>query len=93
MGQNELAERIGIATSSTTALLDRLEQRQLVNRSPHPTDRRRQLVTATAAGLSCLDALRRYLHRVLDSMPVHDREAITSFVKAAHDLEDTHGHS
>lgn len=35
-----LAAFLGISTGSTTALIDRLEKRRLLQRSPHPTDRR-----------------------------------------------------
>ena len=35
-----LAGVLGISTGSTTALIDRLEKRGLLKRTPHPTDRR-----------------------------------------------------
>ncbi|MGV8856465.1 MAG: MarR family winged helix-turn-helix transcriptional regulator [Devosia sp.] len=35
-----LADFLGISTGSTTALIDRLEKRGLLQRAPHPTDRR-----------------------------------------------------
>lgn len=43
-----LADRLGITTGSTTTMLDRLEDAGLVERQPHPTDRRRVIVRATA---------------------------------------------
>ncbi|MDF0531423.1 MarR family transcriptional regulator [Tsukamurella sp. 8F] len=44
-----LADRLGLTTGSVTGMLDRLEQRGYVTRSPHPTDRRRLVVRATDA--------------------------------------------
>ncbi|MEM6794141.1 MAG: MarR family transcriptional regulator [Acidobacteriota bacterium] len=40
----ELAHHLGLTSGSVTALLDRLEHRGLVRRSPHPKDRRAVLV-------------------------------------------------
>jgi DNA-binding MarR family transcriptional regulator len=48
MGQ--VAEATLMAPSTTTSVVDRLLQRGLVSRQPHPTDRRRVLVSATRAG-------------------------------------------
>ncbi|MCD2187927.1 MarR family winged helix-turn-helix transcriptional regulator [Actinomycetospora soli] len=48
MGAAELAERLGIRSASATVLVDRLEAAGHVARTPHPTDRRRVTVTATA---------------------------------------------
>lgn len=36
----QLSDYIGISTGATTALIDRLERRGLLRRSPHATDRR-----------------------------------------------------
>jgi DNA-binding MarR family transcriptional regulator len=46
-GPSELAERLGLTTGSTTALLDRLERAGYLTRRPHPTDRRKSIVRAT----------------------------------------------
>ncbi|GAB3296719.1 MarR family winged helix-turn-helix transcriptional regulator [Hymenobacter humi] len=48
MGAAELAERLGIRSASATVLVDRLEAAGHVERTPHPTDRRRVTLTATA---------------------------------------------
>lgn len=40
----ELAAHTGLAPASVTALLDRLERKQVAHRVPHPTDGRRFLV-------------------------------------------------
>ncbi|GAA5162048.1 MULTISPECIES: MarR family winged helix-turn-helix transcriptional regulator [Amycolatopsis] len=40
----QLSERSGLAPASVTALIDRLERKGTVKRTPHPRDRRRLLV-------------------------------------------------
>lgn len=42
-----LANRLGISSASTTALLDRLESSGHIARRPHPTDRRSMVIVAT----------------------------------------------
>jgi DNA-binding MarR family transcriptional regulator len=44
----ELGAATGLSSAATTAMLDRLEQRGLVHRSPDPDDRRRVVVAMTA---------------------------------------------
>jgi DNA-binding MarR family transcriptional regulator len=48
----ELAARLGTDAPYTTLIVDDLEKRGLVVRTPHPDDRRSKLVTATEAGLA-----------------------------------------
>jgi len=42
-----IASALGLTTGSVTALLDRLERKGLIERKPHPTDRRGLLIEAT----------------------------------------------
>lgn len=44
-----IAERLLVTTASMTSLLDTLARRQLIERTPHPTDRRKILVRITPA--------------------------------------------
>jgi DNA-binding MarR family transcriptional regulator len=50
LAQVELSRRIGIETASSTAVMDQLERRGLIDRRRDPGDRRRMIVTLTAAG-------------------------------------------
>ncbi|MEM9027068.1 MAG: MarR family transcriptional regulator [Pseudomonadota bacterium] len=43
----EVASALGLTSGSVTALLDRLERKGLIERKPHPTDRRGLLILAT----------------------------------------------
>ena len=46
----ELADDMGVDAPATTVLIDALEKRGLVKRTPHPTDRRAKQVSLTPAG-------------------------------------------
>ncbi|THD72081.1 homoprotocatechuate degradation operon regulator HpaR [Thalassobius vesicularis] len=46
----EIAERSCLLLPSLTRILQTLEGKELITRAPHPTDRRKQLVTITQAG-------------------------------------------
>lgn len=53
-----LAERLNVAKPAITRALDRLEQFDLVRRTPDPRDRRSVLVSRTAPGAAYLAHLR-----------------------------------
>jgi DNA-binding MarR family transcriptional regulator len=55
--QSELADRDLQDHPNITRLVDALEQRELVQRTPDPNDRRRSLVSLTAAGQQLMDTL------------------------------------
>ncbi|SEP80737.1 homoprotocatechuate degradation operon regulator HpaR [Thalassovita taeanensis] len=46
----EIAERSCLLLPSLTRILQTLEGKVLISRAPHPTDRRKQLVTITGSG-------------------------------------------
>ncbi|MEI8080033.1 MAG: MarR family transcriptional regulator, partial [bacterium] len=47
LGPSELARRLQLTTGAVTALVDRLEASGHVARAPHPSDRRRIVITRT----------------------------------------------
>jgi DNA-binding MarR family transcriptional regulator len=47
LGPSELAQRLQMTTGAITVLVDRLEASGHVQRAPHPSDRRRVVVTQT----------------------------------------------
>jgi DNA-binding MarR family transcriptional regulator len=65
MSMRELAAVLGIDPPNATVLVDDLEARGLVQRGPHPTDRRAKLVKATREGR----ALARRANEILDTPP------------------------
>lgn len=50
LSQTELAEKTEVDRTTLSGLIDRLAKQGLVNRCPHPNDRRACLVTLTPAG-------------------------------------------
>jgi DNA-binding MarR family transcriptional regulator len=69
LSQQEVAHRLGVDRTTMVALIDALERRGLVERNPHPDDRRKNIVALTAAGGETMagatraadDAERRFL--------------------------------
>ncbi|WP_328457897.1 MarR family winged helix-turn-helix transcriptional regulator [Amycolatopsis sp. NBC_00438] len=86
-----LVKRLGIASASVTALLDRLELAGLARRERHPTDRRSVLVTLTPAGHAAIDAMFAIFGddvyaAVERSEPMHIREFTVVLAKIAESL-------
>jgi DNA-binding MarR family transcriptional regulator len=59
MTPGELAEHEKVQPPSMTRVIAALEERHLVIRAPHPTDRRQVTLTVTAEGLQLVQQLRR----------------------------------
>jgi MarR family transcriptional regulator, organic hydroperoxide resistance regulator len=73
MSMGALGERLGIDASYVTTIADQLEERGLIERQPHPTDRRIKSLALTAEG-------RRTRERLVDQLwtDVHVLEALTA---------------
>ena len=66
-----IAERVLITTGTMTSVLDTLEKRGLIQRMPHPGDRRKLLVSITPQAQAILDEL-------LPSLHAREREVISN---------------
>ncbi|MEV0620385.1 MarR family transcriptional regulator [Nonomuraea sp. NPDC050404] len=66
--QAALGRRTGIDRSDIVATVNQLADRELVERSPDPDDRRRNVVTVTPAGTRHLEELDRLLAGVQDEL-------------------------
>lgn len=75
MRSSELAHHLHIAPRSATEVIDALEAKGLVDRSPDPTDRRATLVTLTPRGVALTDEVRRA--RGLESERLFERLSAT----------------
>jgi DNA-binding MarR family transcriptional regulator len=63
LSPSELGDRLIVTRATVTGVVDSLERRGFVSRSPNPSDRRSLLVEITPAGLSVLQQLRALVHR------------------------------
>lgn len=63
MSPSELGERLIVTRATVTGLLDSLQRRGFVTRSPNPADRRSLVVEITPDGLVVLQQLRTLIHR------------------------------
>ena len=75
MTLTELAEANGVDAPYATLIVDKLEAHGLVERQPHPDDRRRKLVTLTAAGhnaIATADAILLRPPAAIDTLPAEE---------------------
>jgi len=78
---SELAQDMGTDAPATTVLINALEQRGLVKRSPHPTDRRAKEVSLTAAGRRMVRVVETITDRppaALEGLPASELERLRS---------------
>lgn len=59
MSPGELADHEKVQPPSMTRVIAVLEERNLVQRAPHPTDRRQVILTVTADGRALVNRVRR----------------------------------
>ena len=62
-----IAERLLVSSASMTSLLDTLERRGLVERQPHPNDRRKILVNLTEEARHPVDQMLPVIHAVISA--------------------------
>lgn len=84
MSPGELATAVGLSAPATTALLDRLVDAGHVERSTHPVDRRRTVLTVTdaarATGFAIFGPLAVRMAPIMGALEAHEREIITRFL-------------
>jgi DNA-binding PadR family transcriptional regulator len=72
-----------------TGVVDSLERRGFVRRSPHPVDRRSLLVAITPDGLAVLRELRVLVHRQERAwMAVLSPEELRAYIDLLHRIQD-----
>lgn len=81
-----LAKRLGVAPPNLTSVLDRLEDRGLVQRERDPTDRRARVVSLTPLGHEVVDELtavgRRRFHEAVEDLDEDDLQALIQGLRA-----------
>ncbi len=85
----ELADHLRIAPRSTTEVVDALEAKGLVRRSPDPGDRRATLVSLTDRGRALAEEVRRARgvasERLLERLTQTDREDLARILRKLQD--------
>jgi MarR family transcriptional regulator, lower aerobic nicotinate degradation pathway regulator len=85
--QRELSELLGIHASDMVALVEDLEQRELISRSADPVDRRRNLVRLTPAGRKLVRQATAYSRRVhrelLAELSTEERDVVRDLMDRA----------
>ena len=79
-----LAERLGVDPPYVTLMVDDLEKRGLVQRMPHPEDRRAKLVELTAAGRAAAERADAVLYEppaALREVPAEELAALLSVLE------------
>src|SRR5215471_15481681 len=84
MTPGELAEHEKVQPPSMTRVIAVLEERSLVRRAPHPTDRRQVVLTVTAEGRALVNRVRRrkdaWLARRLAELTAEERATLRAAV-------------
>jgi DNA-binding MarR family transcriptional regulator len=84
-GQNELAADLGLSSSASTALVDRLEREGIAERYPYPNDRRRTLVRLTSHGQAVVEVSRQWLLTGFVDIPADDHQAVAATLRSIAD--------
>ncbi|HEX2470021.1 MAG TPA: MarR family transcriptional regulator [Candidatus Limnocylindrales bacterium] len=88
MSMSALAERLGIDASYVTTIADQLEERGLIARQPHPTDRRIKSLALTAEGRLLREKLADELWvdvPVLDALTASERTRLRELLERSVD--------
>jgi DNA-binding MarR family transcriptional regulator len=81
MSPGELADHEKVQPPSMTRVIAVLEERSLVRRAPHPTDRRQVILTVTADGRAMVNRVRQrreaWLAQRMQELTEQEREILT----------------
>lgn len=94
VNQRRLAALMGLDPSQIVALVDELEQRDLVSRGPDPHDRRNKLVTATDRGRAVREdaehRVERAYHAYFEQVPQDRLDELRSALRQIAFFDDAH---
>jgi len=96
---NQLVAKLHVSTPAVTHLVDKLEKRGVLKRSPHPSDRRSTLISLTSKGQEILGATQGEIIKLLTNTFVgfeeNEQKAILNFYRslnenfAKHEAEES----
>lgn len=96
LSMRQVAELLFCDASNVTAIVDRLEERGLIERRPDPNDRRVKLIVATPRGRKLQEQALAKLYEPLpgiEALPASDRRALRKLLARAVELQATSGES
>lgn len=89
MSPSELGERLIVTRATVTGLVDSLQRRGFVTRSPNPSDRRGLVVEITPEGLVVLKQVRSLIHEHETSwMSVFTDAELGTYIDLLHRIQD-----
>ncbi|WP_339949874.1 MarR family winged helix-turn-helix transcriptional regulator [uncultured Albimonas sp.] len=87
--QTEIAERMGVEPMTLCGYVDRLESRGLVERQPHPADKRAKRIVPTDTADDAIGTImpltRKVIADAMDGVPQEDIEAFRRVLQHMHD--------
>jgi DNA-binding MarR family transcriptional regulator len=90
LSPSELGDRLIVTRATVTGLIDSLERRGFVRRTPNPADRRSLLVEITPSGLEVVGEVRRIVHRQETTwMSVLSDEELRIFIGLHQRIQDS----
>jgi DNA-binding MarR family transcriptional regulator len=93
LAQQQAGHRLGLDRTTMVAMVDELERKHLVRREPDPNDRRRNLVTLTAAGHHALEhgalAAEEAERQFLAALTPAEQDQFTSMLRRVLGVNDT----
>jgi DNA-binding MarR family transcriptional regulator len=89
MSPSEIGERLIVTRATVTGLLDSLERRGLIIRSPNPEDRRGLVIAITPAGVETVGRVRTLIHAQETAwmLGLTDEE-LGTFISLNHRIQD-----
>lgn len=85
LNQSELGEAMGVDRSTVVAVIDKLERRGLLRRTPAPNDRRSYALRLSAEGRAMLDRLeplvRRHEARIAAGLEPAEQQTLIGLLK------------
>ncbi|OBH08858.1 MarR family winged helix-turn-helix transcriptional regulator [Mycobacterium sp. E1747] len=88
---SSLARNLLVHATTATLATDRLEERAMLERSPHPTDRRATCITITALGRDTVDKATRALTAIDFGMSGSTAEDVAQLGAALHAMRRSAG--
>ena len=85
LSPGDLGAVLGLTSGTVTGVVDRLERDRLVERRPHPSDRRRSVLAATLDGMLMVrnrDGWLDDVHAAARALPADRRPAVEEFLAA-----------